>query len=130
MISFHIVTIFFLTSESLLFLSGGLLGPRRQRGNCEPSATYFKHSDQHFLEFFSYIYIHTQTYIYFIELQLTYNVPCAQQGDSFIHIIFEIIFHYRLLQVTGDSCLCYTVNLCCLLHIYIFVLRNLAFYSY
>ena len=41
--------------------------------------------------------------------------------DTFI--IFEIIFHCRLLQDIDYSSLCYTVNLCCLLHIYFFKLE-------
>ena len=60
------------------------------------------------------------------------SVSGAQQGDSVIqktHIILQIIFHYRLLQDTDYSSLCYTVNLCCLWHIY-FSIRNLAFYLY
>ena len=42
--------------------------------------------------------------------------------QSYIHtyIIFEIIFHYRLLQDIKYSSLCYIVNLCYLLHIYFF----------
>ena len=54
----------------------------------------------------------------FIEVELTYNVSGAQQGDSVIHIIFQIIFHYRFLKNIDYRSLCYTVNLCCLLHIY------------
>ena len=44
------------------------------------------------------------------------------------HIVFEIIVHHRLSQDIDCSSLCYTVNLCCLLHI-CFLIRNLAFYS-
>ena len=33
-------------------------------------------------------------------------------------IILKIIFHYRLLQHIDYRSLCYTVNFCCLLHIY------------
>ena len=47
----------------------------------------------------------------------------------YTYIVFEIIFHYRLLQYIDYSSLWYTVNICCLLHIY-FLIRNLAFYSY
>ena len=47
----------------------------------------------------------------------------------YTYIVFEIIFHYRLLQYIDYSSLWYTVNLCFLLHIY-FLIRNLAFYSY
>ena len=44
---------------------------------------------------------------------------------KYTYIIFEIIFHHRLFY----SSLHYTVNFCCLLHIY-FKIRNLAFYLY
>ena len=37
---------------------------------------------------------------------------------TYMYIIFQIIFHYRLLQDIDSSSLCYMVNLCCLLHIY------------
>ena len=36
----------------------------------------------------------------------------------YTYIIFQIIFHYRLLQDIDSSSLCYTVNLSCLWHIY------------
>ena len=42
------------------------------------------------------------------------------------YIIFEIIFHHRLLQDIDYNSICYAVNLCC---ISIFLIRNLAFYS-
>ena len=45
------------------------------------------------------------------------------------YIIFEIIFHHRLLQDIDHSSLCYTVNLCFLLHMD-FLIKNLVFYSY
>ena len=48
---------------------------------------------------------------------------------KYTYIIFEFIFHHRLLQDIDYSSLCYTVNLCCLLHFY-FLIRNLAFCSY
>ena len=51
------------------------------------------------------------------------------QWYKYTYIIFEIIFHHMLLQDIDHSSLCYTVNLCFLLHIY-FLIRNLAFYSY
>ena len=41
----------------------------------------------------------------------------------YIHIIFQIIFHYRLLQDTD-----YTVNLCCLFHIYFLFIIIIIFY--
>ena len=46
----------------------------------------------------------------------------------YTYIIFEIMFHYRLLQDIDSRSLCYTVNLCCLLHSCFFLIRNLAFY--
>ena len=45
------------------------------------------------------------------------------------YIIFKIIFHPKLLQYIQYSSLSYTVNLCCLLHIY-FLIKSLASYSY
>ena len=41
----------------------------------------------------------------------------------YTYIIFEIIFHYRLLQDIDYRSLCYTLNLCCLLHICFFKLE-------
>ena len=46
------------------------------------------------------------------------------------YVIFQIIFHYRWLQDSDYSSLCYTVNLCCLFHIFLFLIKSLAFYSY
>ena len=40
---------------------------------------------------------------------------------KYTHILFEIIFHHRLLQKIDYSPLCYKVNLCCLLHIYFLI---------
>ena len=37
---------------------------------------------------------------------------------KYTYIIFEIIFHYKLFQDIDSNSLCYTVNLCCLLHIF------------
>ena len=45
------------------------------------------------------------------------------------YIIFQIIFHHRLLEDIDNRSLCSTVNLCCLFHIF-FIISNLAFYSY
>ena len=42
----------------------------------------------------------------------------------FTYIIFKIIFHYRLVQDIDYSSLGSTVNICCLLHIYIFFFFN------
>ena len=55
-----------------------------------------------------------QSLAIFIEVQLTYNVLGTQQGDLVIHIhifFFEIIFHYRLLQDTDYSYLCYKASI-------------------
>ena len=43
----------------------------------------------------------------------------------YTYIIFENIFHYRLLQDIDYSSLCYTVQFCYLLQIY-FLIKNLA----
>ena len=51
---------------------------------------------------------------------MTYTVSGVQQGDLVIQIhiiIFEIIFHHRLLQDIDYGSLRATVNLCCLFHI-------------
>ena len=48
---------------------------------------------------------------------------------KYTYIIFDLIFHHRLLQDIDYSSQWCTVNLCCLLHIY-FSIRNPAFYSY
>ena len=47
---------------------------------------------------------------------------------KYTYIIFEIIFHHRLLQDIDHGSLNYTVNLCCLLHIYFFLIRNLLLF--
>ena len=62
----------------------------------------------------------------FTEVQLIYNVVLVsgvQQSDSDIHmyILFQILFHYRLLQGIEYSSLCYTVGPCCLSILYIVV---------
>ena len=52
--------------------------------------------------------------IYFIEVQLIYNISGTQQSDSVTHLffrLFSIICYYKILT----SSLCYTANLCCLL---------------
>ena len=57
---------------------------------------------------------------------LIYNVvlvSSVQQSDSVVHIhtyfLFQIIFHYALLQDTEKSSLCCTVGPCCLLILYL-----------
>ena len=59
---------------------------------------------------------------YFIEVQLTYNVSSAQQKDLVIYIYIYTYIIFRSFYIIGyykidDSSLCYTVNLCCLLHV-------------
>ena len=48
-------------------------------------------------------------------------VSSVYQSDSVIHlyILFQILFHYRLLQDIEYSSLCYTVGPCCLPILYI-----------
>ena len=58
------------------------------------------------------------------EIQLIYNIVLVlgeQQRDSAIHTHTHILFHYRLLQDTEYSSLCYTVNPYCLPVLYIVV---------
>ena len=47
-----------------------------------------------------------------IEAELIYNISDIQQNDSVTHtcILFQILFHYRLLQGKEYSSLCYTVG--------------------
>ena len=51
-------------------------------------------------------------------------VSDVQQSDSvivYIYILFQILFHYRLLQDIEYRSLCYTVGPCCLCILYIVV---------
>ena len=45
---------------------------------------------------------------------------------TYTHIVSQITLPDKLIQNIDYSSLCYTVNLCCLLHIYFFLIRNLA----
>ena len=54
--------------------------------------------------------------------KLEFSFVCVIQ--VYTYIIFEIIFYYRLLQHIDYSSLCYTVNLCCLLHSVLFILSR------
>ena len=54
---------------------------------------------------------------FLVEVQLVYNVGLVsrvQQSGSVIHvriaILFQVLFHYRLLEDTEYSSLCYTVG--------------------
>ena len=63
--------------------------------------------------------IHFLFLIYFIEVELIYNtvlVSGVEQSDSvlYVWILFQIIFHCRLLHNIEYSSLCYTGNSCCL----------------
>ena len=69
-------------------------------------------------------------YFIFIEILLIYNVvlvSSVQQSVSVIHIyvykyvLFQILFHFRLLQDNEYSSLCYAVGPCCLRVLYIVV---------
>ena len=69
--------------------------------------------------------------IYFIEVELIYNVvliSSVQQSDSVIHIYvcicFYILLHYGLLQDIKYSSLCYTARPCCLSILYIIISAN------
>ena len=65
-----------------------------------------------------------------IDIQLINNVVLVsgtQQCDSlyiYIYILFQILFHYRLLQDSEYSSLCYTVGPCCLSILYTVVSVN------
>ena len=51
-------------------------------------------------------------------------VSSVQQNDSVIYMytfLFNILFHYALLQDIENSSLCYTVGLCCSSSLYIVV---------
>ena len=85
----------------------------------------FKFSDSFYLLIFKKIYILLK-YSWFTMFQVHSKVI---QLYKYTYMIFEIIFHHRLLQDIDYSSLFYSVNLCCLLCIY-FLIRNLAFYSY
>ena len=50
----------------------------------------------------------------------TSEPPGKSQLYIYTDIIFQIIFHCRLLQDIDYSSLCYTINLCCLLCMYFF----------
>ena len=67
-------------------------------------------------------------FFFLIDVELIYNVVLVsgvQQSESVIHIclyiLFQILFHYRLLQDIDYSSLCYTVGPCCLPILYIVV---------
>ena len=61
-------------------------------------------------------------YFFFLSIVLKsswfiiFLVLCLQQSDSNIYIIFQILFHYRLLQDIEYSFLCYTINPCYLFY--------------
>ena len=74
--------------------------------------------------------IHIRYILFFlIEVYLIYNVSGVQQSDlaTYIHIyiciytLFQILFHYRLLEDIEHSSLCYTVGPCWLSILYIVV---------
>ena len=71
----------------------------------------------HFLKclffYFFLIYIYLLKHCWLTMFQVHSKVI---QLYIYIYIIFEIIFHYRLLQDINYSCLWSTVNLCYLLH--------------
>ena len=55
--------------------------------------------------FFFFLFLTTwynNNFYLFVEVQLVYNTLSVQQSDSAVHIsisiLFQILFHYRLLQ--------------------------------
>ena len=61
------------------------------------------------------------------ELSVIYNtvlVSGVQQSDPYIYV-FQILFHYKLLQDTEYSFLCYTGGPCSLSIIYIYIYSSL-----
>ena len=55
--------------------------------------------------FFFFLFLttwHNNNFYLFVEVQLVYNTLSVQQSDSAVHIsisiLFQILFHYRLLQ--------------------------------
>ena len=64
-----------------------------------------------------------------VNLQCCVSFKCTAKWFSYtyiyivihIYILFQILFHYRLLQNTEYSSLCYTVGPCCLPILYIVV---------
>ena len=49
--------------------------------------------------------------------KLEFFFVCVVQLYIYTYVIFEIIFHYRLLQDIDYNYMCYMVRLYCLLHI-------------
>ena len=89
---------------------------------CKPGAipTRFSLAVLSFFSFFFPLFLP----FFLIEVQLIYSIvllSSIQQSDSYIYILFQIVFHYRLLQDIEYSSLCYTVNPCCLPLLYIVV---------
>ena len=69
------------------------------------------------------------SFLFLFEVYLIYIVLASgvQQSDSFIliHILFQILFHYRLLHDIEYVSLCYTVGPCCLsILFYLFIYFN------
>ena len=52
--------------------------------------------------------------IYFVEVQLIYNIVLVSGVYHSDSIFLQIILHYRLLQDNGYNSLCYTAYPCCL----------------
>ena len=68
---------------------------------------------------------HLFCFVFLIEVELIYNVmlvSSVKRSDSVIHtyiyILFQILFPYRLLQNIECSSLCYTVDPCWLSVLY------------
>ena len=146
--------------SSLLYLPINAQHPGRVEGEVWGSSlSYLKKKNKHTYLYCLWWSAFCLKYVFFlivIEVRLTYCVSGTQQVYSVIHIhiFFQIIFHYRLLQgiLTIVPCVShsvvsnsvtpragahqapvsipgYTVNLWFLLLV-CFLMRNLAFYSY
>ena len=56
-----------------------------------------------------------------IDLQYCVSFRCTAKRFSYVYNLFQILFHYRLLQDIEYSSLCYTVNPYCLPILYLVV---------
>ena len=87
---------------------------------------HLKVSDQRNGMYKTELFFYIKKKVYFIEVQLIYNVvliSTVQQSDSVIHIyiFFFIFFSIMVYHKIEYSSLCYTVGPCCLSILYIIV---------
>ena len=78
-----------------------------------------------FFEIFSTLSSVFLLFLFFLKLYTFYWNTVDTSWFSYIHtyILFQIILHYRLFQDICYSSLSYTVNHCCFLHTYFFLLK-------